>query len=167
MHELRRIARSRVWRGLIGSVCALVLALALVPPMPTSAAGTSGRWIDVNLSTQTLVAYSGSTPVRYIPVSTGAPGWDTPTGSFRILRRVYNETMDSGSFGEPGLYHVSNVWFTQYITDGGVALHDNWWSPRWVFGRQPNSHGCIGMQHADAAFLWSWASIGTPVYVHY
>jgi lipoprotein-anchoring transpeptidase ErfK/SrfK len=153
---------------LFGVLLALGVLLSFAPEAHASA---SGRWIDVNISTQTATAYEGDTPVYSAGVSTGRPGWETPTGSFSVLRRVANETMDSSTIGVPsggpGGYYVTNVYYTQYFTSGGAALHANWWSPDYVFGSIPDSHGCVGMRTGDAAWFWDFATIGTPVIVHY
>jgi len=130
-----------------------------------------GRWIEVDLTTLTATAWEGNTPVYQAPVSTGRRGFETPTGNFRILRRVANETMDSSTYGlsrfAPGGYRVTNVRYTQYITNDGVALHANYWSRVAAFGHWNDSHGCIGMLTADAAWLWDFATVGTPVVVHF
>ncbi len=137
-----------------------------------SEAAPANRWIGVSLSQQTATAYVGRTAVHVARVSTGKPGWETPTGTFYIGRRVYNETMDSATIGvprtSPGGYYLTDVYFTQYFTANGVALHYNWWAwwaPRSVFGRQPTSHGCVWLDGADAAFFWRFATSGTPVVV--
>ncbi len=138
------------------------------PPPPT--APTAGCWIDVNLTQQIATAYEGTHPVRWAVVSTGGPGWETPVGTFRILRRVANETMNSAPLGippnAPGGYDLPNVLYTQYFTDYGHALHDNYWKWDSPFG-VPTSHGCVGMELSDAAYFWSFAGVGTPVVVHY
>ena len=60
---------------------------------------------------------TGQTPVYVGLVTTGKPGFATPRGSFRILRRVANETMDSQTIGilrtSPHGYYLPNVLFTQ------------------------------------------------------
>ena len=157
------------------AVLALTVGVALLPAdwigmtMPSEAA-PANRWIGVNLTQQTATAYVGRTAVYVAPVSTGKPGWETPTGTFSIGRRVYNETMDSATIGVPRTspegYYLTDIYFTQYFTSNGVALHYNWWAPRSVFGRQPTSHGCVGMDWADAAFFWTFATTGTPVVVY-
>lgn len=125
-------------------------------PPPPPAAPTSGRWIDVNLTQQIATAYEGTKAVYAAVVSTGAPGWDTPAGTFHILRRVANETMDSSGIGipdnAPGGYDLKNVLYTQYFTDYGHAIHDNHWKWDSPFG-VPTSHGCVGMKEYDAAFF--------------
>ncbi len=157
------------------AVLTLTVGVALMPVdwldlARASEASGPNHWIDVNLTQQTATAYVGRTPVYVARVSTGKPGWETPTGTFYIGRRVYNETMDSATIGVPRTspegYYLTDIYFTQYFTANGVALHYNWWAPRSVFGRQPTSHGCVGMDWADAAFFWTFATSGTPVVVH-
>ncbi len=98
----------------------------------------------------------------------GAGPRPTPVGLFRIQRRVADETMNSDTIGiprfGPGGYYLTHVLFTQYFTADGASLHYNYWSSNWGYAA---SHGCLGLTYADSAWLWSWATLGTPVYVHY
>jgi lipoprotein-anchoring transpeptidase ErfK/SrfK len=107
--------------------------------------------------------------VHVARVSTGRPGWETPPGRYRVLRRVADETMRASSLSGPGglvaNYEVKNVRWTQYFSLDGMALHENYWSPRDRFG-VPSSHGCAGMTPEDARFFWDWAALGTPIYAH-
>ncbi|MBI3967480.1 MAG: L,D-transpeptidase [Chloroflexi bacterium] len=139
-------------------------------PPPASAIPVGERWIDVNIANQTTSAMVGDQVVYTALVTTGRPGNDTPTGTFRIFSRVFNETMDSSTLGipvnAPGGYYLRNVYFTQYFASGGYALHSNYWAPRDVFGNRPTSAGCVGMVYDDAEFFWNFASIGTRVVVH-
>jgi lipoprotein-anchoring transpeptidase ErfK/SrfK len=145
------------------------VALPAAPPPPASADGRSGRWIDLNLLLQVVVAYEGSTAVRLARTSTGRPGWETGAGAFAIQRRVENETMDSTSLigldAQRADYKVENVRWTQYFSADGKALHENYWKPRDQFGI-PSSHGCAGLVAEDAKFLWEWAGIGVPIFAH-
>jgi hypothetical protein len=131
------------------------------PPLPGDAP-SNGRWIDVHLTQQLMVAYEGRDPVRTVVMTSGMPGWVTPTGWFHINNRVANETMESGSIGAENFYVLKNVLFTQYFTDRGHALHYAWWKNEETIGR-PGSHGCINLLLDDAQFFWGWAVIGTPV----
>ncbi len=138
------------------------------PPAPPQV--FSGRWIDANLSEQILTAYDGSTPQFWAVMSSGAPGGtETETGLHHILRRVANETMSSTTlrFSVAIPYYLTNVLYTQYFTDYGAAIHDNWWkndsSPFGV----PTSHGCLGLKESDAEKFWNFASVGTVVNIHY
>ena len=139
-------------------------APVLPPPLPADAP-TWGKWIDVNLIQQLVTAYDGTTPVRTTETTTGMAGWETPPGFYTIIHRVANETMTSGAIGAENFYRLDDVLFTQYFTDRGHALHFAWWRTKETIGR-PGSHGCVNLLLEDARFLWDWAELGTPVYVH-
>lgn len=135
------------------------------PPVPNGVS-FQGRWIDVNITQQLLTAYEGSQPVRVMVISSGQPDYPSPQGVFRILRRVHNATMDSRSL--PWVrdsYRLENVLYTQYFNEFGAALHLAWWKKEGSFGI-PTSHGCVGMPLEEAEWLWNWAQLGTPVYIH-
>jgi hypothetical protein len=127
-----------------------------------------GRWLDVKLSAGArVVAYDGGEVVRSFNAIKGTAKYPTPTGVWSIVRRVYNETMDSTTVGiprfAPGGYYLQNVLYTQYFRPTGESLHYNWWSSAW--GSQ-GSHGCLGLSFADSKWLWDWADVGTPVVIH-
>jgi hypothetical protein len=146
------------------------VALPSAPPPPDSASSYTGRWIDLNLLQQVVVAYEGQNAVRLARTSTGRPGWETTPGTYAIQRRVANETMDSTSLigldAQRADYKVENVRWTQYFSADGKALHENYWKPRDEFGI-PSSHGCAGLVAEDARFFWDWADIGVPVLAHF
>jgi hypothetical protein len=137
-------------------------AAPIEPPSLPADAPSEGRWIDVHLTQQLMVAYEGRTPVRTVVMTSGMPGWETPPGFFQVNHRVANETMESGSIGAEDFYVLKNVLFTQYFTDRGHALHYAWWKNAETIGR-PGSHGCLNLLMEDAQFFWDWATIGTPV----
>lgn len=127
-----------------------------------------GRWIDVSLAEPVLVtAYEDQRPVYSALAVKGAGRWTTPTGVFRIWKRVANETMDSETIGIPrdarDGYYLKNVLFTQYFSSDGAALHYNYWRSDWGYA---GSHGCLGLNYDDSKWFWDWASLGTVVYVH-
>jgi lipoprotein-anchoring transpeptidase ErfK/SrfK len=143
--------------------------LATATPPAGVEFGPDERWIAVNLTTQRAVAFVGAQPVRVALVTTGMPGWETPTGDFRVYRRVENETMDSEGLGipvdSPEGWYVDNVLYTQYIYSG-ITLHYNYWRPQSYFGNVPSSHGCVGLGYGDAKFFWDFADIDTRVVVY-
>jgi hypothetical protein len=128
----------------------------------------TGRWLSARLTPTTrVVALQGQTPVRTMLALRGIARFPTPVGTFSILRRVANETMDSMTLGiphdSPYGYLVKNVLWTQYFTPDGASLHDNYWSSN--FGGI-GSHGCLGLSLGDSKWLWDWANIGVPVVVN-
>ena len=137
--------------------------------LPASPGRTlGGRWIDADLTIPAMVtAYEGDNAVYSALAIPGTSAFETPTGTFQIVRRVANETMDSATIGiprdGPGGYFLEDVLYTQYFTGDGASLHYNWW--KGTFG-YPGSHGCLGLNREDAAWLWEWAAIGTPLVIH-
>jgi lipoprotein-anchoring transpeptidase ErfK/SrfK len=167
--------RNDTWAKLSDGTYAYSTSLRRVPTTATPAlpenAPTTGRWIDVNLTEQIATAYDGHDAVRSVLISTGQPGWDTPTGVFPVLRRLAKDDMDGSTLvgqGPRGIgadYKVDNVRWVQYFTDDGAAIHENYWRRPATFG-MPGSHGCIGLLPADATWFWDFATVGTPLVIH-
>jgi LysM repeat protein len=131
---------------------------APAPATPAPQAPASGeKWIDVNLTTQTVTAYEGQTAVYTARASTGT--WRTPTvvGTYRVYAK-YAATHMSG----PG-YSLPNVPYTMYFYRG-YALHGTYWHSN--FGT-PMSHGCVNLATPDARWFYLWAPIGTKVVSHH
>ncbi|MCY4110209.1 MAG: L,D-transpeptidase [Chloroflexi bacterium] len=118
------------------------------------------RRIEIDLSLQRLAAFQGDKRVYDVLVSTGRELTPTPTGIFPILRRVENERMIGGEFGTDDYYDLSNVYFTQYFTWKGHALHYAYWHNN--FGSEM-SHGCVNMTLWDAKWMWNFADSGVPI----
>jgi lipoprotein-anchoring transpeptidase ErfK/SrfK len=115
------------------------------------------RWIDINLSEQTLSAFEGSDIVNTFSISSGRSGYPTVTGEFSIWVKVRIQTMSG-----PG-YHLENVPWVMYFY-GDYGIHGTWWHNN--FGT-PMSAGCVNMSIPDAQWMYQWASVGTVVVVHY
>ncbi len=124
---------------------------------PPATGGGGQRWIDVNLSAQTLTAYQGDTPVFSASISGGLPGTPTVVGRFAIYTKLTSTRMTG-----PG-YDLPNVPYTMYFYRG-YAIHGTYWHNNFGY---PMSHGCVNMRTQDAAWVFNWASIGTPVVTHY
>src|SRR5262249_57571081 len=72
-------------------------------------------------------------------VSTGMPGYRTPTGVFSVLqKRRYHES---------NIYSGAPMPFMQRLTWSGIALHAG------VLPGFPASHGCIRLPHHFAVAL--------------
>jgi lipoprotein-anchoring transpeptidase ErfK/SrfK len=128
------------------------------PPAPVP----PERWIEVNLSAQYLTAWVGNTKVNGTLVSTGKPGFETPTGTYYVLYRYRYDTMAGCIQGE--CYYVPDVPWTQYFTNYGHALHGAYWHND--FG-STRSHGCVNLPLWFAEWLWNWATYGTRLWIHY
>lgn len=151
----RRGSRYRLSRrGVVARETALRIVTAIERPRGV---GEEDRWIHVDLSEQTLVAYEGDVPVFATLVSSGREGFETPTGTFRIESKHVSTTMDdTDSLTEA--YSIEDVPWTMYFHES-YALHAAFWHDH--FGR-PRSHGCINLSPADARWLFSWAGPELP-----
>lgn len=131
------------------------------PALRPLGVGLSERWIDVNLSTQTLAAYVGNTLAFSSLISSGT--WDHPTvtGQFRVWTRFRSQTMDGRRLGYD--YYLENVPYVMYFYED-YALHGTFWHNN--FGT-PMSHGCVNMKTSDAQWLFDWSRVGTVVNVHH
>lgn len=124
---------------------------------PPDEIGKHERWIDIDLSTQTLAAYEGSQLAQTFLVSTGVAAHPTVTGQFHIYVK-YRYTDMAG----PG-YFLPDVPYTMYFYES-YGLHGTYWHHN--FG-QPMSHGCVNLETSNAAWLYNWADVGTLVNIHY
>jgi lipoprotein-anchoring transpeptidase ErfK/SrfK len=118
------------------------------------------KWVDVNVTSQTLVAYEGNVPVFDSLVSTGTDRHPTVTGQFRIWLRLRSQDMDGYRLGYD--YFLRNVPFVQYFYYD-YSLHGTFWHSN--FGN-PMSHGCVNLPTPAAEWLFNWAEYGTLVNVH-
>lgn len=139
---------------------------ATAPANPLAPAGsapapTNGKWIDINISTQTITAYQGNTPLKSVLVSTGVSWHPTPVGHYKVYMKIQSQTMSGGVGAEA--YYLPNVPWVMYFA-GANAIHGTYWHHN--FGH-PMSHGCVNLTIDDAKWFYDWAEIGTPVITHY
>lgn len=125
-----------------------------------SGVGLTERWIDVNLNTQSLVAYEGDTPVFNSLISSGM--WNTPTvtGQFQTNMKYEKQDMNGYLLGYD--YYLEDVPYVMYFFED-YAIHGTYWHNN--FGT-PMSHGCVNMDPVDAGWLFNWAPVGTTVNIH-
>ncbi len=129
-----------------------------IPTRRPAEAGYQGsRWIEVDLSDQTVTAWDGDRVYLHALISSGRPGYDTPVGHYNIWHMNPEQTMSGPGYSLPGVKH--NMYFYQ-----GYALHGTYWHNN--FG-QTMSHGCVNMTDEDAAKLYQFASLGMEVWVHH
>ncbi len=126
------------------------------------------KWIDINVTKQTLVLYEGELPVYATLVSTGEAGLDdhetttaTKRGIFRIHTKHITSTMSSDELGEE--FELRDVPYVMYFDKEGYALHGAYWHDR--FGT-PKSHGCINLAPEDARRIFHWTEPVVPVGWH-
>jgi lipoprotein-anchoring transpeptidase ErfK/SrfK len=127
------------------------------------------RWIDVDLSSQTLVAFVGQKPVFATLISSGKESKDkakdhrTPTGEWRIREKHVTTTMDGdGSAAGDLPYSIEDVPYVMYY-HRAYALHAAFWHGN--YGVQM-SHGCVNLSPLDAKWLYFFAGPETRAAFH-
>ena len=154
--ESRMVDGARWYRiGIDRWVSGQSVAAASLKARP-SAIRANERWVGVNLSQQTAVAYEGDRPVYAAMVATGLPGTPTVQGIFRTWQRLASGKMSGGSVATGGYYYLEEVTWTCYFYSG-YALHTAYWHD--AFGR-PRSHGCVNFSPYDAWWIFQWSAAG-------
>lgn len=129
----------------------------------TQAKIKTGKYIDVNLSSQIMTIFENGTNKGTFLISSGKPGMNTPKGNHQI----YNKHPRPWS-QEYGLYMP---YWMAITASGKYGIHE---LPEWPGGYKegqnhlgiPVSHGCMRLGVGPAATLYNWAEIGTPVIVY-
>jgi L,D-transpeptidase ErfK/SrfK len=124
--------------------------------------------LELDLSDRKVTLFRDGKPLKSFPVAIGRPGWETPTGKFKL------KTM-----------YVNPKWvnpFTGEVVPGGAS--DNplgrRWMGFWTDGKNwagfhgtnsvssigtAASHGCVRMFEKDIEELFKLVAVGTPVTV--
>ncbi|MDN5715787.1 MAG: L,D-transpeptidase family protein [Janibacter sp.] len=112
----------------------------------------SGTVIEIELDRQIMLFVVNGRTKWVFNTSTGAAGWRTPRGKFRIFRQING--MRYAPLGE--------LWRPKYF-NGGIALHGSPSIPAYAA-----SHGCARLSNAAINYVWSsgLAPIGHRVWVY-
>jgi lipoprotein-anchoring transpeptidase ErfK/SrfK len=129
---------------------------------PAGAPVSLAKWIEVDLSEQHLWVWQYDQVVFSSAVSTGTSLHPTPTGTFHIYVKYLADDMTGGTKGTPDYYYLPDVPYTMYFYED-YALHGTYWHHN--FGH-PMSHGCVNLPTPAAEWIYSWAPIGTTVWIH-
>ncbi len=133
-------------------------------PRP-SEVGENERWIDVDISEQTLVAFQGDTPVYATLISSGKESTvkekdhRTPRGMWRIREKHVTATMDGdGSAAGDLPYSIEDVPYVMYFHKS-YATHAAFWHRNYGVKM---SHGCVNLAPLDAKHLFYFAEPRAP-----
>jgi len=150
---------------------AFVFTLGPDEMSPTRDPGGAEKWIDVNLTNQTVSAMIGDQAIHIAPASTGSADFPTPAGTHYIepdgrVPLIDMTASQAGYSPQQATYNVERVLFTQYFDRMGDAIHLNYWRPAEVYGNTPTSHGCVGLQLHDAQYFWLFGEPNMRVEIH-
>ena len=105
--------------------------------------------VVVSIPMQIAYVFRGGTLIGASTVSTGAPGYDTPTGSFKILQKRKDHKSNR--------YDDAPMPFMQRLTWDGIALHAG------AIPGHPASHGCVRLPMKFASALFAETELGARV----
>jgi lipoprotein-anchoring transpeptidase ErfK/SrfK len=127
------------------------------PGTPPAGIKDDEHWIDIILSQQTLVAYTGTRPVFATLISSGKSSkikdkdHSTPIGTWRIREKHITTTMDGDGTAAGDLpYSIEDVPYVMYFFRS-YAVHGAFWHRN--YGVQM-SHGCVNLSPLDAKRLF-------------
>jgi len=121
----------------------------------------------VDLSDRRVYLYEGKKQKKSYPVSIGQPGWETPTGSFKVTRMdehpVWQQPI-TGVIVHPGMANPLGDRWIGFWTDGSsyIGFHG---TPDEAQVGLAISHGCLRMRNSDIRQIYDLVGIGTPVKV--
>jgi lipoprotein-anchoring transpeptidase ErfK/SrfK len=121
------------------------------PASVTASRHRVGVHVDINLSRQRATYYRNGKRVATFRVSSGKRGWRTPTGNFRVRRKIAGWRRS----------RLGLMWRPAYFY-GGYAIHGSRSVPGY-----PASHGCVRVTMSRMAWLYPKLPIGATVRVHY
>jgi LysM repeat protein len=136
-------------------------------PVPAPSAPASGKSILVSISKQRMFTYEGGQLVNTYLVSTGERGRPTAIGNWRVQTKMPEAFASTWQLRMPwwmGIYNAGP------LENGIHALPINkYGQTMWagLLGKVPASYGCVVLSTTDAAALYKWAPMGTPVIVRY
>lgn len=125
--------------------------------------------IVLRLGERRVYLYEDEQVVVSYPVAVGKPGWETPTGSFKISHKVKNPVWESpfdrGVVIPPGPGNPLGdrlIVFAKIGSKGFVGFHG---TPNESLIGQAVSHGCVRMKNNDIRALFEKIKVNTPVVV--
>jgi lipoprotein-anchoring transpeptidase ErfK/SrfK len=120
---------------------------------------STSKSIVVDLKRQVLMAYEG-TAVKYtFDCASGDSSHPTPVGNWKILSKHRDYTSHK--------YKVP-MNFAMFFTTTGEAIHESHAVGLTSFAKYVGinalgSHGCVRLSHENAATLFDWTPLHTPV----
>ncbi|MFO0148883.1 MAG: L,D-transpeptidase [Microcystis sp.] len=138
-----------------------------VNSLPTTTVTRTETRLLLNLKKRRVFVYQGQKMIASYPVAIGRPGWETPTGQFRVIQMVREPVWEhpfTGQLVPSGKNNPLGARWIGFWTDGQnfVGFHG---TPQENLVGQAVSHGCVRMRNRDIKALFEKVQIGTSVIV--
>lgn len=133
-------------------------------PLETSPSGTH---LVLSLSERRVYLYRDDRQIASYPVAIGKDGWETPTGTFKVIDKVRDPAWEHPWTGEivpPGPENPLGTRWIGFWTDGTnyIGFHG---TPNEELVGQAVSHGCVRMKNQDILSLFEQVHLGATVTV--
>jgi lipoprotein-anchoring transpeptidase ErfK/SrfK len=116
--------------------------------------GTATKIIFINLSEQVLGGYYQGKLWKWMPISSGKKGYETPKGEFRITEKKkehYSNLWPKPNGGAPMPYSIR--------FNGPYMIHAG------DLPGEPASHGCVRLEKQNAKELFFWTNSKTKIII--
>lgn len=133
--------------GIVGPQTWGALARPLIPKPKYTHSGYS---VEANLTKQVVYLARQGSVVRILDASSGKASTPTPTGNYKVQRRI-----DGWRESSLGLLWRPNYFYYGYAVHGANSV------PTY-----PASHGCVRVTVPAMNRLWSIIGVGTPVHIY-
>lgn len=136
-------------------------------PLFTKALASVSTRLVVDLSDKKVYSYWGKQQIASYLVAVGQPGWETPTGTFKVIQKQLNPIWQQPITGElipTGPDNPLGDRWISFWSDGEHQIGFHGTNNEQLVG-QPVSHGCLRMRNADIRQLYEQVDVGTPVIV--
>ncbi|HEX7733805.1 MAG TPA: L,D-transpeptidase [Ktedonobacteraceae bacterium] len=138
------------------------------------------RTVVISLSEETMRLYDQDKLVKAFHVTTGRPEKPSLPG-FWVVESKQSPTVFKSDQpkGSPYWYPDTPIHYAMLYHSGGYFLHDSWWrsdyGPNTQFPHYDSSgdsfsfdgsHGCVNIATGNAAWVYSFVDVNTPVIVY-
>lgn len=121
----------------------------------------AGKYIDVSIAHQVMTLFENGVEKQQFLISSGKNGMPTPFGTFAVQRKEENHWSAKYKLWMPYSLNIT----------GGYYIHE---LPYWPNGYREGenhlgvrvSHGCVRLGIGPAKYVFDWAPVGTPIYIH-
>jgi len=121
----------------------------------------------IDLSKRRVYLYSDNKVKASYSIAIGKPGWETPTGSFKVMRMTrdpYWRHPFTNEVVPPGKDNPLGKRYIGFLTGSRMDIGLHGTNENNLIGKAV-SHGCVRMHNKDAIALFDQVSVGTPVIV--
>lgn len=169
-------------QAMVAQTAPQVQSIPTTPPKPSPSTVSAGESADqvgaataaadsttltVDLSDRRVYLYQGKKKLTSYPLAVGKDGWETPTGSFKVIEMQQNpewlhpitkEVIAAGPDNPLGKRWIG------FLIEGQTHIGFHGTNEENLIG-QAVSHGCLRMRNKDVIALYEKVKLGTLVTV--